>query len=393
MSDETLGPGPAVLEAILVTGLQRNPNRLSGRVALYDSAGNPIDLAAGSQGPKGDAGPVGPAGPQGPKGDTGNAGAQGTAGVAGPMGDVGAQGPLGPQGPKGDKGDKGDPGPQGEIGVTGAAGAAGATGAQGPAGIEGPQGDPGAPGQSANLFDYMFATATAEPPTGTTVRFNNASAAAVTKIWATDSTYDGVNIRNLLNAITPGTRVVLQDRNDATKIQRFDVTGPVVQKTGYTEIPVVFFSGGTALAAQRTMMAIFLAGPVSSPGPWHEIGAAGEPAFAANWSAYSTSPNYERPRFRKWTNGDVELRGQAKAVASAGAGMFTLPDGYRPIVGSASNLAYPAVCSKASVVNYGMGLLSIGWDGVVQFYLYSGVTAQTPPFAFVALESVRFSTL
>jgi len=138
--------GPAVLDAILVTGTKRSQSRLSGRVALYDAAGNPIDLAAGSQGPKGDPGPVGPEGPQGPKGDKGDIGAQGAAGAAGPKGDPGL---IGPKGDKGDKGDQGLTGPQGLVGTTGQQGPpgpTGSTGAQGPAGTAGPKGDTGSQG-------------------------------------------------------------------------------------------------------------------------------------------------------------------------------------------------------------------------------------------------------
>lgn len=145
MTDELLGTGPAVLDAILVPGSLKQRNRAMGRVALYDGAGNPIDLAAGSQGPKGDPGPIGPAGPAGPAGATGPKGDQGLAGAAGPKGDPGVQGPVGLKGDKGDPGVKGDTG-VGVAGPAGAQGPAGATGATGPAGIQGPKGDTGAQG-------------------------------------------------------------------------------------------------------------------------------------------------------------------------------------------------------------------------------------------------------
>jgi Collagen triple helix repeat (20 copies) len=143
----TLAPtGPQVLEGILLPGTKRNANQLAGRITLYDPDGNPIDLAAGSQGPKGDPGPEGPVGPVGPIGPIGPAGAQGTAGSAGPKGDPGL---IGPKGDKGDKGDQGLTGPQGLTGTTGQQGppgTIGATGGQGPAGVAGPKGDVGSQG-------------------------------------------------------------------------------------------------------------------------------------------------------------------------------------------------------------------------------------------------------
>lgn len=145
MTDTFPRSGPAILDAILVPGTTRDRSRAMGRVALFDADGNPIDLAAGSQGPKGDQGPVGPAGPTGPAGAPGAPGAQGASGGAGPKGDPGVVGATGAQGLKGDKGDKGDTG-VGVAGPQGQQGPTGSTGPQGAAGIEGPKGDPGAQG-------------------------------------------------------------------------------------------------------------------------------------------------------------------------------------------------------------------------------------------------------
>jgi hypothetical protein len=87
------------LDALLIVGGKRDPSAISGRVALYDASGNPLDLAGMSQGPigpKGDPGPEGPegpVGPQGPRGDSGGDGPKGDAGPQGAKGDTGAVGP------------------------------------------------------------------------------------------------------------------------------------------------------------------------------------------------------------------------------------------------------------------------------------------------------------
>jgi hypothetical protein len=65
---------------------------------------------------------------------------------------------------------------------------------------------------------------------------------------------------------------------------------------------------------------------------WHVVGTAGEPAFGATWGGGSPAV----AKFRKRPDGVVELRGFV--VRTGGATdqtkAFTLPDGYRPPVGS-----------------------------------------------------------
>jgi collagen triple helix repeat protein len=91
---------PRTLDALLQVGSKRDPSAIAGRVALYDAAGNPLDLAGGSQGPVGPKGDPGPEGPQGPQG------------AQGPRGDTGGDGPKGDPGPQGVKGDTGAVGPE-----------------------------------------------------------------------------------------------------------------------------------------------------------------------------------------------------------------------------------------------------------------------------------------
>jgi hypothetical protein len=91
---------PRTLDALLIVGAKRDPSAISGRMALYDAQGNPLDLAEMSQGPvgpKGDPGPEGSEGPQGPKGDTGDTGGDGPQGDPGPQGVKGDTGAVGPE--------------------------------------------------------------------------------------------------------------------------------------------------------------------------------------------------------------------------------------------------------------------------------------------------------
>lgn len=212
-----------IKQARLVVDDVLDPFQTPEYLALFTEDGEPIDLQG-----TGTSGSEGPAGPEGPEG---------------PAGTAGATGPAGPTGPQGPKGDTGATGPQ------------------------------GAAGQSANLFDYMFATAITAPPTGTTVRLNNATPASATKMWVTKQTYDGIDVTNFLNQVVSGDRLTIQDRDDTTMVQRYDVTGaPVVQST-YIEFPIVWVSGGSPLFAQRMILAVIMRGSTGSGGSltWEDV--------------------------------------------------------------------------------------------------------------------------
>lgn len=62
---------------------------------------------------------------------------------------------------------------------------------------------------------------------------------------------------------------------------------------------------------------------------WHEVGAAGEPAFRSFVS--NTGGDYAPVRFRKTPDYQVEISGKFNASATVLGALFTLPVGYRPI--------------------------------------------------------------
>lgn len=69
---------------------------------------------------------------------------------------------------------------------------------------------------------------------------------------------------------------------------------------------------------------------------WHNVGAAGEPAFQNGWVNYDT----RIARFRKYDDGRVRLEGIIKSGTVATAA-FTLPVGYRPV--TPAELYFPCV--------------------------------------------------
>jgi hypothetical protein len=102
---------------------------------------------------------------------------------------------------------------------------------------------------------------------------------------------------------------------------------------------------------------------------WHEVGAAGEPAFVGAWANLGFGVN-ESAAFLKDPNGFVWLKG----VVSGGAYpslIFTLPAGYR-----ATGNVYFALPSNGA-----FGWLSV--DNAGSVYAQGGA-------AWIALDGVRF---
>ena len=200
-----------------------------------------VSLASGPPGPQGDPGPMGPPGPTGPQGETG---------------------PIGPQGA-----DSTVPGPEGPTGP------AGPTGPQGPQGIPGPE---GAPGSSADVYDYLFSTSTATPPGDGQVRLNTASQTAAAALYFDDNQATGEDVGNFLSRLVhAGNKVYLQDKDDGTKWQYYELTGEPIDHTTWVEFPVTWIEGGTSLSPQRLQVAFMVEGATGPQGPQGPIGATG----------------------------------------------------------------------------------------------------------------------
>lgn len=87
----------------------------------------------------------------------------------------------------------------------------------------------------------------------------------------------------------------------------------VMLRVGSTYVAISAVSG-TSYRAQDT---------------WHNIGAAGEPAWVNGWVGYSDA-NFGTVQFRKTLDGMVVIRGLGTGTAATADHAFTLPTGYRP---------------------------------------------------------------
>lgn len=108
--------------------------------------------------------------------------------------------------------------------------------------------------------EFMFESTPTAPPTGSEIRFNNANQALATLVWVKNTSVDGADVTAALGLTQAGSVIYIQDKDDATKYQRYKATGAAVNKGTYTEIPVSWQNGGAALPEQRVIMRI------SSPG-------------------------------------------------------------------------------------------------------------------------------
>lgn len=101
--------------------------------------------------------------------------------------------------------------------------------------------------------------------------------------------------------------------------------------------------------------------PLETAEPWHEVGAAGEPAFQNGYS--NSGGSSETAAFYKDREGVVHLKG---TVTGATAIIFYLPAGYRPANGK--ELTFPVVCnctlidSNSDTVSAPTGRLQIFGD-------------------------------
>lgn len=89
-------------------------------------------------------------------------------------------------------------------------------------------------------------------------------------------------------------------------------------------------------------------------GPWHEVGASGEPSFQNGWSTQSSQVKL---KFRKTSRGTIEIAGGA--LSGTSSGIFVLPIGFRP--GTSVFFSAPAYTGSGHV----MKEVSVAPDGGV----------------------------
>jgi len=136
-----------------------------------------------------------------------------------------------------------------------------------PAGAPGPAGPPGPPGPqggSTSLLPYNLVSSTVPPPGDGNVAVDNADHTAVTVVRASLLTSTGQFVQSSLFAVDAGDTVTFEWSTVAASVG-YRVTGPIVQQSGYTEIPVAWVYGMIPPAGPVNL-GIFRVGPQGPQG-------------------------------------------------------------------------------------------------------------------------------
>lgn len=150
-------------------------------------------------------------------------------------------------------------------------------------------------------------------------------------------------------------QALLSTSRDTYVLVRLDIypDGRVIASQAATWVML----DGLTFIAEDVPVTTMLAGPKGDTGDqgppwvptdytldtWHTVGAAGEPSFAAGWSAYSAAWPVQ---FRKDPTGKVRLRGLAKGAS--GTPIFALPVGYRPPASPAAPADSAWICQAGT---------------------------------------------
>jgi hypothetical protein len=353
------------------------PTGATGATGPIGATGN-----TGPTGPSGATGVTGPTGPQGVTGDigpTGPVGATGSIGVTGPTGPIGATGNTGPTGPVGATGSTGPIGVTGPVGPTGPIGATGPTGADstvpGPTGATGPTGPTGADGQSSSFYDYKAKTTiTSGKPGSNHLIWNNVVQILATQINIDHIDADNIDIDIFLEILSVGDVLVIQDRNNSTNFQKWEVSAAItIFPNDYVVVPVTLInSGGTGTTGfannENIFLAIVTAGVVGPTGP---IGATGPTGSTGPVGA--TGPiGATGPTGPQGATGDLGPTGSTGPIGATGPQGVTGPTGPQPSLSSSNPLAL-------GTVNAGTGTVASRTDHVhptTGLGLTSGTLAQ-----------------
>jgi hypothetical protein len=101
------------------------------------------------------------------------------------------------------------------------------------------------------VFPFTFSATATEPPASKQLRGNNATFTSSTKLWLSDTTYDGLDVTVGLGRIKAGFQVYVQDYASAATYALFNVTADSVDKGAYFEVTVALASSAGTMAAGK----------------------------------------------------------------------------------------------------------------------------------------------
>lgn len=130
---------------------------------------------------------------------------------------------------------------------------------------------------SAILLYKASNTTTDSDPGAGRFRWNNSTQSSATRLYLDFLTEDGIDIENYVNHIIAGSELYLQDKDDASKYQKW-LIGSTVVNVGYLTLNVVLTTSGGGNIANNAVMALRIKNTA-------DVSDSGDP-WAANLSAY-----------------------------------------------------------------------------------------------------------
>lgn len=263
--------------------------------------------------------------------------------------------------------------------------------------------------------EWRWNTGTSGDPGNGSLGIDTAAWATATALRFNKTTNLGVDASGLLlNKVSVGDILYLQQKDDATRWGRYSVKTAGVDNGTYVTIAVTWIKDGTAVPANNRPMTVIAsfggsgggAGAaevnISTGGPsprvaellwvdtdesppavtrdinmdtWHLVGNPGEPAFTNSWVNYATGQ--VPAAFTKGPDGRVTLRGAVKS-GTMNTAIFTLPAGYRP----AYTHQFAVTASTGTAED--PGIVEITTAGVVTVYYSSNLN--------LSLNNISFDT-
>lgn len=108
-------------------------------------------------------------------------------------------------------------------------------------------------------YPFAWSNTTTAPPAAGEIRLNNNTQTAATLVWVSEQDSTGLLIPATLALLNVGDALRVIDQTDGASYQWYDMTGPVVDATGYFEMPVAWNSGGNTVKANRSVNVTFVA--------------------------------------------------------------------------------------------------------------------------------------
>lgn len=173
--------------------------------------------------------------------------------------------------------------------------------------------------------EYTFsANATMADPGSGNFRSNTGSSATATALALDQLGAGGADVSTLFSALRLGDTVYVQDKNDATRWARYQMTGAPTLNSGWAQLPVVVITAGAAIGGgQLCVMQMTM----TAGGGGGGIGLATDALADAKGDVFAAAANNAVGRLALGTDGQVLTADSAQALgvkwaAAVGGGAF-----------------------------------------------------------------------